>query len=144
MPDPMFPYTAVDDSVLDTLFLPDGTKLLKAAGDPIPSTDPDATVDTAPHLVQLAKAGTSTRASVAAATSNTQLLAANATRKGATIFNDSSADLYLGLGTTAASTSNFTIKLPAGGYYEVPFSFSGEIRGIWSSATGNARISELT
>jgi hypothetical protein len=144
MPDPMFPYVAVDLTVNDTLFQPDGTKLLKAAGDTITSTDPDAGVDTAPHLVQLAKASASARTSVAGATSNTQLLAANTVRKGATIFNDSTADLYLALGTTAASTSNFTIKLPAGGYYEAPFSYSGEIRGIWSSATGNARVTELT
>jgi hypothetical protein len=71
-----------------------------------------------------------------------QLLAANADRLGATIFNDSSAILYVRLGTTA-STSNFTVKMVADAYYEVPFNYTGRIDGIWASATGNARITEL-
>ena len=93
---------------------------------------------------------TSTRTSVAAAAADTLILASNAARKGATIYNDSaSATLYLALGTTAASLTNFTAALlpitnGVAGYYEVPFGFTGQIRGIWSAAVGNARISELT
>jgi hypothetical protein len=52
MPDPMFPYTAVDATVLDTLFQADGTQLLKAAGRTIDTTDVDAPIDVAPHLVE--------------------------------------------------------------------------------------------
>ena len=84
------------------------------------------------------------RTSVAAAAADTQLLAANTSRFGATVHNDSSADLYLALGPTAASTASFTVKLAAGGYYEVPYGYTGPVRGIWSSAAGNARITELT
>src|SRR5262245_53783554 len=94
---------------------------------------------------------TATRASVAAAASNTQLLAANSSRKGATITNDCDVVLYLALGTAAASTSSYTATVApkdannVAGYYEVPYGFTGEIRGIWgTSPTGNARITELT
>lgn len=81
--------------------------------------------------------------SVASANSNTLLLAANANRRGATITNDSTAVLYVSLGTNAASASNFTVKLAAAAYYEVPFGYSGEIRGIWASVNGSARVTEV-
>lgn len=80
---------------------------------------------------------------VASATSNTLLLAANANRRGATITNDSTAVLYVSLGTNAASATSFTVKLAASAYYEVPFGYSGEIRGIWASVNGSARITEV-
>jgi hypothetical protein len=87
---------------------------------------------------------TGTRSSVAGAASDTLILASNASRLGATIYNDSTAILYLGLGTTAASTTNYTLQIAANGYYETPADFTGQIRGIWASATGNARVTELT
>jgi hypothetical protein len=31
----------------------------------------------------------------------------------------------------------------ANGYYEVPFGYVGAIDGIWASANGNARITEI-
>lgn len=81
--------------------------------------------------------------SVGSSNSNTLLLAANPNRRGATITNDSTAVLYVSLGTNAASTSNYTVRLAASAYYEVPFGYSGEIRGIWASVNGNARITEV-
>jgi hypothetical protein len=86
---------------------------------------------------------TATTSSVAGSASSTTLLSSNTSRIGATISNDSTAALYLKLGTTA-STSSYTIKLLTDDYYEVPFAYTGRIDGIWASATGNARITELT
>lgn len=88
---------------------------------------------------------TSTLTSVAAAASSTSLLALNTSRKQATFFNDSTAILYLKLGTTASTTS-YTVQIPSNGYYELPgiSVYTGAIQGIWSSATGNVRITELT
>lgn len=86
---------------------------------------------------------TPSQSSVAGSASNVTLLASASTRKGATIFNDSTAILYIKLGSTA-STSSFTFKAQPDDYYEVPFGYTGIIDGIWSSATGNARITELT
>lgn len=82
--------------------------------------------------------------SVAAAVVSTQLLAANANRRAATIQNDSaSAILYVKFGA-AASTTSYTVQIPAGGYYEAPGGYTGIIHGIWSAAVGNARITEVT
>lgn len=61
-----------------------------------------------------------------------------------TVYNDSSADLCLAYGA-AATTTDFTVRIPANGYWEAPQPvFDGLITGIWSSATGNARLTEVT
>ncbi|MHC5833240.1 MAG: hypothetical protein ACYT04_98950, partial [Nostoc sp.] len=86
---------------------------------------------------------TSTPTTVASTTSSQVLLAANSTRKGATIWNDSTATLFIEFGATA-SVSAFIAKLFSSGYYEVPFKYTGVISGIWSAANGNALIRELT
>jgi hypothetical protein len=90
------------------------------------------------------KAATATTTSVNDTASSTTLLASNANRLGATVFNDSTVSLYLKLGATA-STSSFTVLMVAASYYEVPFGYTGVIDGIWASdASGAARILELT
>ncbi|MEH2453848.1 hypothetical protein [Nostoc sp.] len=75
--------------------------------------------------------------------SNQTILAANSNRKGAIIWNDSTASLFLEFGA-AAATNAFTAKLNPGGYYEVPFRYTGVISGLWSAANGNALVRELT
>ena len=89
------------------------------------------------------RSATPAQSSVAGSATNVTLLASNANRLGATIYNDSTAVLYLKLGATASTTS-FTQKMQPDGYYEVPFGYTGIIDGLWASATGNARITELT
>jgi len=97
-----------------------------------------------PITTTAARPGTNTTSSVAASVTSVTLLLSNSARLGATVYNDSSALLYIQLGD-AASTSDFTIKLFPLAYYEIPFLFTGEINGVWSLATGGfARISELT
>lgn len=92
----------------------------------------------------LARPTTGTTTSVNDTAASTTLLAANANRLGATIYNDSTSFLYLKLGATA-STSSFAVKMEPGAYYEVPFGYTGIIDGIWSAdASGAARIVELT
>jgi len=83
---------------------------------------------------------------VASATGDTLLLASNPERKGAIIFNDSTAILYLLLGTGVASSTNHTLQLAAnGGLFKLDrFDYTGMIRGAWVSANGNARVTELT
>lgn len=89
-------------------------------------------------------ATTTVRSVVASSATAVTLLASNVLRKGATIFNASSKTLYIALGATSASLTDFTAKLGSNSYYEVPFGFTGRISGIWSSANGNALIGELT
>lgn len=87
---------------------------------------------------------TSTRSDVSRSNASQSLLASNASRKGATIFNDAAANLFVKFGTTASS-SDFTIRLQSNDYYEVPFNYTGAIDGIWASnGTGAARITELS
>lgn len=119
----------------------DGTVYLQAAGDSIAVTG--ATSPSAPILTQSARSTAGTRSSVAAAVADTLILAANALRKGVRVYNDSTALLYLGLGATAVSTTNYTAQVPAGGYYWED-NFAGQVRGYWATATGSARVTELT
>lgn len=89
-------------------------------------------------------ATTGTTTTVASSATTVTLLASNPSRKGATFFNDSTvAFLYLKLGATASLTS-FTVKIAPSGYYEVPNNYTGIIDGIWNTASGNARITQLT
>jgi hypothetical protein len=82
-------------------------------------------------LVKEQRPATSSVTSVAGSASSVSLLASTAGRFGACITNDSTAVLRVKLGTTASSTS-YTAKL------------TGAIDGIWESAAGNARITEIT
>lgn len=100
-------------------------------------------VDQVGRTIVVEKAPTSLTTSVGSSATTVTLLASNSDRVGATIYNDSTVALYVKLGA-AASTTSFTIKMAADGYYEVPFGYTGVIDGIWVSATGNARIVEIT
>lgn len=97
----------------------------------------------APSIVSQAPSTTATRTSVASSVTVVTLLAANTSRKGATIFNDSTAVLYVGLGA-AASVTSYTIHMAPDNYYEVPGNYTGIITGLWLAANGNARVTELT
>lgn len=82
---------------------------------------------------------------VAASATSVTVLAANNNRKGAIIRNDSTANLYLRLSSGSAVLNQEAVKLLAddvlvlenGDYTQI-------ISGIWSAATGNARVLELT
>lgn len=94
--------------------------------------------------VIVSRPATSTVTSVNDSNANQTLLASNTSRAGATIQNDSSEILYVKLGTTA-TTTDYTVKMVAGAYYEVPYGYTGRIDGIWAAnSTGAARIDELT
>jgi hypothetical protein len=95
------------------------------------------------HISRQATSATATLSNVAGSASSVTLLALNVARKGATIHNDSSAILYVKFGTTASTTS-YTVKMVADAYFEFPFGFTGRVDGIWASATGSARITEMT
>lgn len=92
----------------------------------------------------LPTASTSTTSSVSGSASSVQLLASNSSRKSASIYNDSSASLYVKFGTTA-STTDFKYPLGPRDILEFPAPiYTGRVDGIWSSASGAARIAEET
>lgn len=103
-----------------------------------------ANAGTGTFVTKETRASTATLSNVNDTASSTTLLASNANRLGATIFNDSTVDLYVKFGATASLTS-FTVKLIPSAYFEVPFNYTGIIDGIWASdASGAARITEVT
>ena len=94
--------------------------------------------------IQQDPAGTATLSNVSGSASSVELLAANAGRRGAYFYNDSTALLYINFGATASATA-FTVLVPPSGFYEMPSPpYTGSIKGIWASATGACRATELT
>lgn len=82
---------------------------------------------------------------VASSSSNVTLLALNASRRHAMFFNDSTAILYIKLGTTATTTTSYTLQVPPKAFFELPVPvYSGNIDGIWASANGNCLVTEIT
>lgn len=95
--------------------------------------------------INVKQASAATLSSVASSASNVTVIASNANRRGALIFNDADKVLYLKFGATASATS-FTVQIAAGGYYEFPAPlYTGIVDGIWATGpTGSARVTELT
>lgn len=91
---------------------------------------------------------TATHSNVVAANADTALLASNANRKpGSTIVNDSTAILYIKLGSGASATSYMVAidgKTTVPGIFPVPDGYTGAVNGFWASATGSARVTEMT
>lgn len=92
---------------------------------------------------------TATLANVAASATSVTLFAAEGDTDlvSRSVFNDSAAILYLKYGATASETS-YTVRIPAWGYFEFPRGrggsiYDGVVHGIWSSATGAARTTEV-
>lgn len=127
-------------NISGTISLPTGAATSANQSTEITSLSTIATnTGVAPHTA------TSAVTSVASSATTVTILASNSGRKQAAVYNDSTQILYLKLGTTASVTS-YTVQIPANGYYELPgvTVYTGEIDGIWASANGNARITELS
>lgn len=83
---------------------------------------------------------TATLANVAGSGTSVTLFADTGKALGRAVFNDSTAVLYVALDGSVASSSNYTVQVSPGGYFEFPQpAVSGKVTGIWASATGNAR-----
>ena len=93
-----------------------------------------------------AKPATATLTSVDSATGATPLLAANTARKGVSILNTDANALYILLAASGTpSATNLNYSVPTNGYYEVPFGYTGAIRGAWAAdGTGAAKVTEFT
>jgi hypothetical protein len=91
---------------------------------------------------------TSTRSSVNDSATAVSLIASNSGRKGLIITNDSSARLFVGLGTVDPTTTDYTFVIHGGQTWEMrpDAVFTGQLKGIWETDPndGAARITELT
>jgi hypothetical protein len=87
-------------------------------------------------------AGSATFSIVNDTNASTTIVSSSSTRRNLSVWNDSTATLYLYFSSSAASTASATVKVLPDGYYEMPQpAYSGQINGIWSSdASGAARI----
>jgi hypothetical protein len=88
---------------------------------------------------------TGTHSSVNSGTSSVTILAANANRKGARIYNTDANALYLDLsGGTAVAASRAQVKLLTDEGFDVPFGLTGAITGIWAAdGSGVASVVEF-
>jgi len=92
----------------------------------------------------IAQPSVGTVTSVALSTVVATILAANAARLGASIWNDGAANAYVRLGA-GATTALFTARLANKSYYELQFpAYTGIITGITNAATATAIATELT
>lgn len=107
---------------------------------PAPFTDIDYT-----GAGSAASSATATTANVAGSATVVTLSVANPNREGFAVSNDSGSAMYLKEGAAASATS-FTVKVPAGGYWEMPLPpvYTGIITALWDTATGFARTTELS
>lgn len=91
------------------------------------------------------KSGTATRTTVASAVASATILASNAARKGATIFNSDANALLLDLSGGTAAATRCQVRLTQYQSYEVGSGFTGAITGIWEAdGSGIADVVEFT
>jgi hypothetical protein len=88
--------------------------------------------------------GTTGESTVASftSTSSAVLKASNANRKLLTVFNEGIGTLFILLGSGTASTTNYSLRLLSGDYYELE-KYTGEVTAIFGTA-GNAKVTEIT
>lgn len=88
---------------------------------------------------------TATKSSVTSAITDVLILAANTTRRGFMVYNESTSALRLSFGTVASSATSYSVSVAANQLYvgDVPL-FTGQIRGNWVTANGAARVTEFT
>jgi hypothetical protein len=90
--------------------------------------------------VTLPKASTASRSAFTAST-DTQIAAASTSRQSISIFNVGPSILYIGFGSTAVSTSDFTYKLnPADTYVANTNEIGLEHRGIFAASGSTANV----
>jgi hypothetical protein len=83
-----------------------------------------------------------TQTSVSGSVTSTTLVAANLSRRSLTIFNNSTANLFICASATATQATAICRIVPYG-YYEMPTPrYLGVLSGIWDAANGNASIYE--
>jgi hypothetical protein len=124
-----------------------GIKTAAASLSIVPASDASFAVTGPQTNVEFLAAlrSTGTHSSVNSANSSVTILASNANRKGARIFNTDANALYLDLsGGTAVAATRAQVKLATDEGYDVPFGCTGLITGIWAAdGAGVASVVEF-
>ena len=116
---------------------------VKAPSTAAVATDPALVVARSPNDRSLVAAA-ATLTNVASSASSVSLLAANTARRGLIVYNDSTQTLYLKFGVTASTTSFTYLMTPKSTLEMILPIYQVAIDGVWASANGSARITELT
>lgn len=121
--------------------MPNERTVYLAYGDP--STSPTDVTIAAPLPIAM-PVTVATLTSVASAITSSVLLATNTARKSFVIYNESTSVLFVAFAATASATA-YTVQVLAGGTFVPPANLriTGVISGIWTTANGFARITEL-
>lgn len=101
-----------------------------------------ATTDAKGRIWQRVGGAGAALANVSGSASSVTLQAANEDRVAVIIVNDSAATLYVKYGSTASATSYTYVLAPQEMLREELY--TGILTGIWTSATGAARVTELS
>lgn len=112
--------------------LSDGTKMLGSGS-------------SAPLFVRDAAELSASVTQVPISATSVGVLSANAVRSTTYIYNATSRTLYLRFGSTAATTTFYSVRLTSNGFFEIPKSYTGAVQGIWDSTAGggNALVTEF-
>ena len=87
---------------------------------------------------------TSALTSVTVATVSISLLASNPLRRQFLLFNDGTNNVFVAF-AAVASTTAFTVRIPANGFYEsVPDGYTGDVFAIRSAGSGAVKVTEIT
>lgn len=114
-------------TILDTLT--DGSQVTQITG--------DVNVVVAPATV-------SNITQVASSTLSVELLPAEPNRQAFTLYNNSSRIAYVAFGE-AASTLNFSVKMPGGSFYELAtLKYTGTVTAAWNVANGTMQVTSIT
>ena len=91
-----------------------------------------------------ARPATATLANVSTSTTVATLLASNANRRSAVIYNDGTSIMYVKFGSAATSTS-FTYRVSPGQHleFQIPC-YTGIVTGILDAGAATARVTEMT
>lgn len=80
---------------------------------------------------------------VAASTTAGSLLVANLSRSGFSVWNASTAILYIDYAATV-TTAAYAVRVDPSGYFESPVAYTGQVSAIWSAANGSALVREFS
>ena len=99
--------------------------------------------DPVPIVMDVAPRSLVNTVSVASSTSSVQLVAANANRKGISIYNNSTAALFLSYATPATAANSFMQMQPGTLLMlDQQLIVSSAIYGLWTAANGTAQVTQ--
>jgi hypothetical protein len=96
-----------------------------------------------PLSVTETSASTAVITSVASSITSVTLLAANPSRKGFILYNNSTKTANVAFAATASLIS-FTLIMPAMSYFEGQTLYTGAVSAIWATANGAMLVTDLT